>query len=422
MKERILQFIWNHRRFNFSELKTTTGERVVILDSGKHNLHSGPDFLEARIEIGGLLWAGNIEIHFKSADWYKHHHQEDPVYENVILHVVWEDNRQVYHRSGKEIPCLELKPYVEPKLMNKFYRLEHTIDWIPCQGFLKDVPLEIRREWLDELSVKRLEDRSEKILDKLEEKNGDWETVFYEVFSRNLGLHINGDAFETLAERAPLRILSKHRDQLFQIEALLFGQAGLLSDSIKEDYPRRLLKEYEYLAKKYGLQPMSGQVWKFMRLRPINFPTIRIAQLAKVIHQSEHLFSKAISLQSLEELRNMFEIDPGYYWRDHFRFDRVTQKKKRKMGRGTHELLVINTISPILYAYAKTRNNPKLRERAIEFLKLIGAENNFIIKKWETNGWKPSCSWESQAMIELRQAYCEKRHCTECRIGQWILN
>lgn len=422
MKERLLHFIWNHRRFDVKDLKTTSGEEVVIIDQGKHNDHSGPDFLGAKLVIGGLLWAGNVEIHLRSSDWYKHFHQEDPVFENVILHVVWEDNREIQYKSGRDIPCLELKKYVDYRLLSKFYRLQNTMDWTPCQSFIKEVPGSIRNNWLEELAVQRLKERAEKVLIKLEESKGDWETVFYEIFARNLGLHVNGEAFENLAKRTPLTLLSRHKDQLFQIEAILFGQSGLLSSQNLDEYPQRLWKEYQYLSKKYGLSPMQGHLWKFMRLRPINFPTIRIAQLAKVLHQSEHLFSKALSLKNLKELVNMFEVDPGYYWKDHYRFDKKTEKSNRRMGRNTHELVVINTICPILYAYGKSRGNEEVIKRAIGFLEGLKPEANFLIKKWKELGWEADNSMESQALIQLRQQYCEKKLCTECRIGHWILN
>lgn len=422
MKERLLHFIWEHRRINVGRLKTTTGEEVIILDQGKHNNHSGPDFLGAKLVIGGILWAGNVEIHVKSSDWYSHLHQEDPVYENVILHVVWEDNRNIQYKSGKRIPCVELKKYVDHNLLVKFYRLQNTIDWTPCQSFIKELPDEIRTSWLDQLSLERLNDKAEKVLLKLDESKGEWETVFYEMFARNLGLHVNGDAFENLAKRTPLKILARHKDQLFQLEAILFGQSGLLSSNFKEEYPLRLWKEYEHLSKKYGLYPMPGHLWKFMRLRPINFPTIRIAQLAKIIHQSDHLFSKALSVKNLKEIVNMFDVSPGYYWKDHYRFEKKTQKINRRMGRSTHELLVINTICPILYAYGKSRGMEEVKERAIEFLQGLKPEANFLIRKWKELGWEVENSLETQALIQLRQQYCEKKLCTECKIGHWILD
>ena len=346
VREEFLHFLWQWKRFDLSHLKTTEGEKIEIISIGEHNHHAGPDFTNAKIRIGTTLWAGNVEIHVYASDWIQHQHQNDNAYNNVILHVVLKEDQKICRPNGTDIPCLELKNRIPAKLVKNYKRLIHDSAYLPCRDLLGKVPQLTKTLWLDRLMVEKLESKTNWINHLLERNKNHWEETFYQILARNFGLKVNAQPFEILAQIMPLGVLSKYKNSLFQIEALLFGQSGLLDKDFKEEYPNKLKTEFQFLRKKYQLQPMKAEAWKFMRMRPANFPTIRIAQWASLIYQSAHLLSKVLAAQNVKEIENMFEVKLSNYWQDHYVFDKISPKKVKTLGKGTIHLLIINTIAP----------------------------------------------------------------------------
>ena len=327
MKEDLLHYVWRLQRFDTTDLKTTEGQSIQILKTGEHNHNAGPDFLDARIQIGKTLWAGNVEMHLKSSEWIAHSHQNDQAYENVILHVVLEEDRKILREDGTPIPCLELKKRIAGRLSRIYQKLLHNEQWIPCQYDFFKVGEMTKTLWLDRLMVERLECKTIVIEKLLKENKNNWEATFYQSLARNFGVKVNADPFERLARTIPLSIVGKHKSSLFQIEALFFGQSGLLHNSFQDEYPQRLQKEFDFLRKKYQLHPIEKTSWKFLRMRPANFPTIRIAQFAQLIFQSVHLFSKILAASNVKEIENMFELRLSNYWQSHYVFDKKSSRR-----------------------------------------------------------------------------------------------
>ncbi len=422
MKEDFLHYLWRLQRFDQSNLCTSKGVPIQILAIGEHNQHAGPDFSNARVRIGDTLWAGNIEIHIKSSEWMEHQHQKDPAYDNVILHVVLEENMPIFDANGTLIPCLELKHRVSPGLAKNYLRLLQQENWIPCQSQLSQVPEMTKELWMDRLLVERLEEKTKAIKAILLQSNYNWEETFYRFLARSYGLKINPDAFEQLANALPLTLLGRHKNQLRQIEALLFGQAGMLDKNFVDEYPQQLQQEYFFLQKKYKLQPIPTSSWKFLRLRPANFPTIRLAQFAMLIHQSTHLFSKILALQKVKEVENMFDRRVSLYWQEHYVFDKISPKRNKTLGRSTIHLFVINTIAPFLFLYGQEMDEEKYKDKALELLEELKPEKNKIIKQWKSLGMNPKSAFQSQALLQLKKHYCDPRKCLSCPIGHQLLN
>lgn len=422
MKEEVLHYIWRHRCFDIRDLRTTTGASLNIIDFGVPNTDAGPDFLNAVLEIEGMKWHGHIEIHVQSSAWYMHQHQNDPNYESVILHVVWKENQPIKIKGGHLLPCLVLENRVARSLIDKYQKLSTAKDSIPCRSFLQNINTSIWKAEIQVMAVFRLEHRMKGIQKTLEETQFDWETVFYQMLAKNMGFYVNGEAFLDLAQRTPLSLISKYRTSLMQLEALLFGQAGMLSKEKGDTYGQELLKEYKFLRHKHQLIPMRGNQWKFLRLRPANFPTIRIAQFAKILFQTHHLFSKSLALSAVEEVENMLAVQPGAYWHNHFIFGKESKESQKKIGKRACQLILINTIAPLLYTYGHLRGQMQYKERAIHFLKVLPAENNSIIQHWGKLGIVPEHAWETQGLISLRDEKCQKRDCISCHIGQSIIN
>lgn len=421
MQENFLHFVWRLRQFNLQGLRTTTGAEVEIIDFGRHNTHAGPDFLDARIRIDGTLWAGNVEMHLRSAEWRAHGHQDDPNYDNVILHVVLDENAIIHHRDGERIPCLNLRPYLNVAMAKQYLRLLHSEQWIPCQQQLYTVPDMTKQLWLDRLLIERLEERTHTLAQRLDANKGDWEETFYQCLAWGFGLKVNADPFLMLAQTLPLKTLLRHKNNLFQLEALLFGQAGMLAAEFTDEYPLRLQTEYLFLQKKYKLQPIGGQQWKYMRMRPVNFPTIRIAQWAVLIQRTGHLFSKMLAAKNLREIENAFVIELSNYWQTHYRFERESEPSKKHLGRDRIHLLVINIIAPFLFLYGKVRDDERYRERALALLEEVPAEKNHILDEWAKLGMLPQQSAQGQALLQLKNNYCDAKRCLDCAIGCHIL-
>ncbi len=421
MKEEFLHFIWRLRRFHNNKLLTTEGAALEILHPGEQNFHSGPDFTNAKIKIGDTLWAGNVEMHLNSSDWLQHAHQNDRAYDNVILHVVLEEDIPIKRQSGERIPCLELKSRIPSKLSKQYLKLMANETWIPCQHLFFSVPDPTRNLWLDRMLVERLEQKTELIENALEQNQNDWEKTFYQTLARNFGVKINAEPFELLAKELPLLLLGKHKPDLLALEALLFGQAGMLEEDLKDDYPKRLQKEYRFLQKKYTLQPIQKTSWKFSRLRPANFPTIRIAQFATLIFQSVHLFSKMLAAKNVVEIENMFALQLSNYWQTHYVFDKPSVKRKKTLGKSTIHLLIINTIAPFLFLYGQRKDNTSYKDRALKLLEELPPEKNNIISRWKDLGVKPESAYQTQALLQLKNEHCKKKKCLECGIGNAVL-
>lgn len=421
LHEDLLHYVWRFDRFDRQALTTTQGEPVQILELGHYNRYSGPDFLNARIRIGDTLWVGNVEMHLYASEWEAHRHTADPAYQNVILHVVLDEDVPVISRLGERIPCVELRKRIPAGLSSMYQRLLHSAHWVPCQHQLHTVPGITRSLWLDRLMIERLEKRTLRWAERLEANAGDWEETFYQALAQGLGGHVNAQPFELLARSLPLGLLLRYRHSRFQMEALLFGQAGLLSEHFEDEYPSRLLKEYRFLRQKHELTPLPEGMWKFMRMRPANFPTIRVAQLAALLHQSGALFGKALVAANLTEVEHMFEVKLSNYWQDHYTFGKVADHKPKALGRSAIHLLVINTLAPMLFLYGKRQGDERHQSRALALLEETPAEHNAIIQEWNRLGLSAASAYHSQALLELKNNYCDQKRCLHCAIGSAIV-
>lgn len=415
--EEFLHYVWRMRRFDFINLQSTEGESIKIIDLGQYNSNAGPDFLHAKIRIGNHLWLGHVEIHVLSSEWIKHQHE----YDNVILHVVVEEDLIIHNRSGFRIPCLELKTRISHKLLGNYKKLIHNENWIPCQHYFAKVPAITKDMWLERILIERLQEKTYLQRERLYQNKGDWESTFYESFARGLGMKVNAEAMEDLAQRTPLPIIWRHKNSLFQIEALFFGQSGLLNKDFADEYPQSLKKEYAFLKRKYSLIPMTGEQWNFLRLRPANFPSIRIAQLANLLYKTDHLFNKTITAANVEELENMLSLKLSNYWHDHYNFDKPTKPKFKQIGKTTKASLIINTFIPFIFLFAQERQTESLKKKALHWLKTMKAERNTITRGWKALGCEAESAFYSQALIHLKTRYCDLKKCTACSVGHSIL-
>lgn len=421
MRESFLHFLWRSRRFDAQNLLSTENHPIEILHIGEHNTHAGPDFFNARLRIAQTLWAGNVEMHLRSSEWLAHGHSNDPAYDNVVLHVVLEEDQPIFRPNGERIPCLEIRDRIPPKLLENYQRLEHDQAWIPCQHFFRTVPEVVRLNWLDRLLVERLELKTAAVAETLLATGNHWEEAFYRSLAHSFGLKVNAEPFEALARSLPSLLLAKHKSSLLQLEALLFGQAGFLQQNLQDNWPKELQREYRHLSHKYGLAPLSASQWKFLRLRPASFPTLRLAQFAALVHQSAHLFSKTLEAQNLRELEHLFELSPSAYWNDHFLFDKVSAKREKPLGRDFVQRLVINTIVPFLFHYGKTKGLEAPQKRALALLEELPPESNAIVEGWEILGLKARHAFQAQALLQLKTRYCDEKRCLECAVGAAIL-
>ncbi len=421
MQESFLHYLWKTKQLNDFNFITTNNEIVEILSFGKHNLNAGPDFLDAKVKIGEIVWVGNIEIHIKSSDWKTHKHYLNKAYDNVILHIVYKEDIPIVRANKTQIPCIELKEKIPKGIYKKYQKLLNNTNWIPCAAHFKDINLFIKNIWLERLLIERLEEKTVVIDTDLILNTNDWETVFYHYLARSFGLNVNILPFELLAKSLPLHILRKHKTNLFQLEALFFGQAGLLEQPLNDNYPNRLKQEYQFLQKKYQLIALKKEIWKFMRLRPANFPTIRIAQLAALIYQSEHLFSTILDSNNVKEIIRLFKVKISSYWEKHYLFDKESKQKIKPIGINTIYLFIINTIVPFLFLYGKKRDLEIYKNKAILLLEALPPEKNNIILNWKHIDFKATTAAQSQALLQLKKQYCNKQRCLECSIGHSIL-
>lgn len=417
MQEAFIQFIWKMQLFTASSLTTTEGEQITIINRGEQNVHSGPDFTQARIRIGDTLWAGNVEIHIKSSGWIQHKHYKDRSYDNVILHVVYE-----HDMPHSEIPTLALKDRIDPNLLRSYAYLMETASWIPCEKRINTVPPIVIYQHLNRLLIERLEEKALKFEQRLRLNGNDWEETTYQLIARGFGTNVNADPFERVARSLPYKIILKHHDQPMQIEALLFGQAGLLEGNFKALYPHRLKAEYIFLRKKYDLEPIRALEWKFLRMRPANFPTIRMSQLAAFLANREKIFSQLIGIRSLKEVMHLFDVEASAYWQEHYHFRKATKKAAAAIGADFIHLQVINTFAPLLYLYGRLYGNDHLITHAVDLLEQTPPEQNTILRRWKDLGVFAKQAGHSQALLQLKQHHCVHKRCLECPIGYRILH
>ncbi|MDD3741527.1 MAG: DUF2851 family protein [Bacteroidales bacterium] len=419
MQEDFLHFIYKNRLWDKACLYLVNGEKIEIIDTGTHNFDSGPDFFNAKIKIGDTIWAGNVEIHINSSDWDKHHHNKDLSYNNVILHIVYNYDKPIFISNNYEIPTWEIKfPHI---LFNKYSEFKFNENPIHCHGYIELVSNFKTNLWLERMATERLEAKTEYITKLNEKYSGNFEEIFYVSMARSFGTGINNEPFEQLAKSIPLTILYKYSDNIFKIEALLFGQSGLLEDAIKDDYVIKLQKEYYFIRKKHSLTPIPSVSWKKSRLRPSNFPQIRIAQFAALMTNFRFLFSSIFDNENLSESEKYFNVEVSDYWRTHFVFGKQVNKTNVKLGISTFNTIAINTIAPIAFYYYKNYKVNNNLEKIIDWMIQIKAEDNRETRIWKSLNIIPKNAYESQALLNLKRNYCDKFKCLECVIGNEIL-
>lgn len=414
MNERLLQFIWQHQYFNRDSLKTCSGQAVQIIFQGTANTNQGPDFLEARIVIDHVQLAGSVELHLQTSDWHSHGHTGDKHYSNVILHVVWQ------HNATDGDGVLELKGRVAHSLLNRYEELMQQENQIPCNHFIHSVPELVWSSWKERMMSERLFQKAERARLLLQNTNRHWEEMFWQLIVRNFGTPLNSEAFEAIAKSLPVSVLAKHKNQIHQLEALLLGQAGLLETDFTDSYAVMLQKEYRYLKKKLGLKAIY-QPLNFLRMRPSGFPTVRLAQMAMLVHQSNHLFSKMIEAKSLDIIRQMLNVTANDFWNTHYTLQEASGYKKKTTGKIFINNLLINTILPVLFLYADEHNNYQIKQQVLEWLQLLPKEDNQITRMWENANAPHKNAFDSQALLFLKANYCDTRKCLSCAIGNAVL-
>ena len=417
-----MQYVWQHRLFDHAGLTTVDGRKLRIIDVGRLNTDSGPDFFNAKISIDNYVWAGNVEIHRRASDWKRHNHHLDPAYDSVILHIVEVADTRVFRTNGEEIPTLEM--HCSQTFRADYEALvSHSVSQ-PCARDLESLSPVVLSDWISSLAVERLQAKSQRLHDWLSLYKGSWEEVCYIAVSRSLGFGINGDAFERLARSLPLLFMQKHADSLSQVEAFLFGQAGLLTEGeyAGDDYYARLVSEYAFLRNKFGLTPLNRESWKFFRLRPANFPHRRLAMMAQYIHRGFDLFSRICEADGEEALRQLFKVELSGYWSTHYLFGHVSPESKVVLGASAVDILLINAVAPLLYAYGVHVGDESMTDRAFSLLESLRPEKNSIVRRFSDMGIGVTNAMESQAVIQLNNEYCQAHKCLYCRIGHKLLS
>ena len=423
--EILLHYCWKHKIFPLRELTTTDGHAVEVIDPGLHNRHAGPDFFNAKVRINGTLWVGNVEIHEKSSDWYAHGHDHDKAYNNVILHVAEIIDADVRTNEGEYIPQMQMT--VPPQVKEHYEELLSEDKYPPCHSIIPELTRLTVHSWMCALQTERLEQKTEAIRERVRQCEGSWEKGYFMTLARNFGFGVNGDAFEQWAKVVPLEAVAHHRDDLFQIEAIFMGQAGLLEpelippyyqeEALREGYFTKLRKEYLYLQHKFNLTPIDGTLWRFLRLRPQNFPHIRIAQLATLYYERRAGLSQLIACETVDQLSNCLTTCVTPYWETHYTFGSTSCRTEKNLSASSLNLLMINTAIPMLFAYGRHQSKETLCDRAFNLLEQLKAENNYITRMWKECGLDVENAGDSQALIQLKKEYCDKKDCLRCRFG-----
>jgi len=412
MKEEFLHYIFESQKLSNSEFE--------IISSGQQNLDAGPDFFNAKIKIDNMVWVGNVEIHLRSSDWYKHSHHKDKAYDNIILHLVAIDDKVIYSTEGKLIPTYEMK--YDKRIYESYEKLLSNNSWIHCDNEIKEIDQITKLSYIESLAIERLQRKSNRFEELLEFNNNHWEETFYQAISEGFGSKVNSIPFELLSKNTPLTILQKHRDNLFQIEAILFGQAGFLNSALPEDeYYALLQKEYNYLKNKYHLEAIRTELWKFSKVRPSNFPSVKIALLAQLIQSHQSILSKILDCKTLSDLNKLLDVSASSYWETHYKFGKISHKRKKRLGKISKQHLIINTIVPFLYLYSRKTLKTHIKERCLEWLEDLEEETNNITNRWINRGFENNNAMQSQGLIELKNEKCNKHKCIDCRIGHKIL-
>ena len=425
MKEEFLHYLWKYCLYDRETLIDNENNRIVVLNPGEYNHDSGPDFFNARILLSGTEWAGNVEMHLRSSHFNTHGHNSDPAFNNVILHIVAENDKRVFNSKNEEILTVEIK--YDPVLYQKYSDLINNPCVIACQNEIRAIDSFYLRHWLHSLLIERLQDKSDSIMKIYLQTGNDWDETFYRILSRYFGFRVNTEPFEMLASALPFRIIRKHADDRFQIEALLFGTAGMLEeglfkDALSDKYYKDLVKEYRILSAKYLLNPIHGWLWKFSRLRPVNFPTVRISQLSELLAVAGGLFSRIIEAGDFSKLKELLGCSASSYWDNHYLFGKKSITIPKKTGTQATDIFIINAIIPVIFTYGRLHNNYDVCERALTFLEEIDPEANSVIRDWKASGIETESAFYTQALLQLTDNYCRKRKCLECRIGCKIIS
>lgn len=421
MTEAFLHYLWKHRLFDMNRLVADDGTKVEVVKPGEHNHGSGPDFFNAQLRLDGLAWAGNVEIHIRSSDWHRHRHHLDPVYDSCILHVVYENDSPTLRMNGTKIPTIHINDRYPKYLMDNYLKLVSAHGWVSCDRRLPEMDPQTIHLQLEKMISERLKQRAGQVIISLKGLKNDWEECFFQLLAKNFGFHDNALPFEMLARSLPLKILKREKG-LENAEALLFGQAGLLEKEINDPYHHQLHKLYLFYQTKYALKPIPGTSWKFMRLRPVNFPTIRIAQFADLMTRSNELFSKIIEADSMDTLLELIDCTASAFWNTHFHFNTPAESHVKKMGRSSLHSILINTIFPVLIAWGEYSGDHKMFEKVVEWMSHLPAEENTFIRQWHSVGVKARSAADSQALLQLKMNYCSEKKCLSCAIGNKLIN
>ena len=424
--EQLLHYVWKHRILPLGKLCTTSGQEVEVIDPGLHNHDAGPDFFNAKVRIGGQVWVGNVEIHLRSSDWQRHGHQLDPAYNNVILHVAEVVDAEVVTQDGKQLPQLCLP--IPEDVSEHYAELCRTEDYPRCWRIIPSLSRLTVHSWMSALLAERLAERAQRCLDWLKAVDGDWERTLFVALARNFGFGVNGDAFEAWGKALPLHAAAKHRDDLFQLEALFLGSAGLLAleavpptarqAAAEDSYFLRLQREWAYLKHKFQLpEPMAYERWRYLRLRPQNFPHLRIVQLANLYFRGTASFAALMKASSREALHTALDAAPSDYWQRHYLFGLESRRSEKHLSPSSRDLIIINTVCPMLFGYGEAHNDPSVQERAVELLEELRPEQNYIIRQWQQCGVEVASAADSQALIQLKRIYCDRKDCLRCRFG-----
>ncbi len=423
--EQLLHYCWKHRLFPIAGLRTTAGEEVEVIDPGLHNGNAGPDFFNAKVRINGQMWVGNVEIHDKASDWFLHGHEKDAQYNNVVLHVVGNADTQAVTEDGVEPPQMVLG--VPEHVRKNYEELLKTDDYPPCYKIIPSLSQIMKHSWMSALEMERLERKTDDIKRRAQQCQGSWEAAYFVTMARNYGFGINAEAMEQWALSVPLNDVAHHSDNIFQIEAIFMGQAGLLDpmsvperyrdDALADEYLFKLSREYKYLAHKYSLTPIDFHLWRFLRLRPQNFPHIRISQLANLYYQHKANLSRLVDCKDIKSAEELLMTEVTEYWQTHYAFGRESKMSRKHLSGASLNLLLINTVVPMLFAYGRHKQEDSLSDRAFDFLEQLKAEDNHITRTWKDVGLAVDNAGDSQALIQLKNEYCDRRDCLRCRFG-----
>lgn len=423
MKERLLHYIWQHKLYHAAELETTTHQAIHVIHPGYPHQDAGPDFKQAIISIGDMTWAGNVEIHLKTSDWLQHGHQHDPKYQNIILHIVYSHDMEISKNEQAAFPTLELKDYIPKEILTAYQQLSLSDNLLPCRQQIPEITPLTFTSFISSFAMERLFQKQQNILEMVEACKGNWEEAFFRLLAINFGFKTNTTAFELLGKHLPYRYIAKHAHVQLQVYALIFGQAGMLENEEPEDddYYAKLQKEYQYLRYKYKLTPIHEKNWNRLRLRPANFPAIRLAQFSELLHHEPDLFKQLISSSPPFLFDSIFSHKPHDYWENHFMFNKSTKSHSITLGKKAIELIVINTIAPFLFAYAHFHGNETLQMHSINLLEETAFEENKTTLFYRDAGFPSKDALCSQAILEIANNFCKKKKCLACAIGSFIL-